>query len=695
MDICTKFRRSAIATAVCVALMAPQASLGGVTPITAIDAVEQQVNASTLATWKPAVASDADGDFVVAWSSGPSASPCVTSVRKYNANGSPATAEITVSSFATGCYTPPDVAMDADGDFVVAWTDLNIGGLTSYFDVVAQRFDSAGIPQGGLMEVATSAAAESDARVSMDADGDFALVWREIDGTSTIQLQRYDSSGVASGLQQMVNTVSGTMSSNEPDIAMDADGDLVVAWEELNNFLYARRYPLVGTPSTPITVPQSSGQVAQPRVAMDADGDFVVSWTDVTYPAFRLRAFASDGTAGTQQTVPGCSTDTRGDVTMDADGDIAVTCGYATGTAGASLTYVFRYDQAALLVDGNPVNSIVDGGWKSSTIAMDADGDMVVVWEPDVDSVNNNTYFRRYQGTEDVNLAITTSATPNPAPAGGALTYTATVTNNHDIVATGTTVSQNLYFGEVGSATAVDVSDTLPAGTSYVSASGTSWSCSETTGTVSCSLAGGLLPTNNSSVDITVTAPATPATLSNTASVTANQLDTVTTNNSDTLTTPMCNDYGSLALSAATASVAEDGASVTFSVSRSGGSCDAVSVDYATADGTATAGADYTATSGTLSWVAGDSANKSVTVPISEDTAVEGDEQFALALSNPSLATLGSPSGADVTITDNDVATTDPTTDPIVTSSGGGGGGAADPWWLALLSLPLLRRRRR
>jgi predicted extracellular nuclease len=79
-----------------------------------------------------------------------------------------------------------------------------------------------------------------------------------------------------------------------------------------------------------------------------------------------------------------------------------------------------------------------------------------------------------------------------------------------------------------------------------------------------------------------------------------------------------------------------------------------VSVNYTTVDGTATSGSDYTTTSGTLSFAAGNTL-MSVLVPILGDTSVEGDETFSVTLNNPSTgATLSNQSTGTVTILNDD-----------------------------------------
>ena len=71
-----------------------------------------------------------------------------------------------------------------------------------------------------------------------------------------------------------------------------------------------------------------------------------------------------------------------------------------------------------------------------------------------------------------------------------------------------------------------------------------------------------------------------------------------------------------------------------FAVTLNRAAAAAVSVDYATADGTATAGEDYTATSGTLTFTPGETA-RTVSVPLLDDAVDEGKETFVLRLSNP------------------------------------------------------------
>ena len=111
---------------------------------------------------------------------------------------------------------------------------------------------------------------------------------------------------------------------------------------------------------------------------------------------------------------------------------------------------------------------------------------------------------------------------------------------------------------------------------------------------------------------------------------------------------------GTAQFKSASYSVTESGGSVTVWVSRTGGSDGKVDVNYTTANGTATAGTDYVAKSGTLTWNNNNADDKSISIVINDDASLEGDEAFTVTLSSTEIP-LGAPSTTTVTIVDDEV----------------------------------------
>ena len=105
------------------------------------------------------------------------------------------------------------------------------------------------------------------------------------------------------------------------------------------------------------------------------------------------------------------------------------------------------------------------------------------------------------------------------------------------------------------------------------------------------------------------------------------------------------NDDGLLSVNNVTKAEGNSGAAAfTFTISLQNASTKTVSVDFATADGTATSGSDYAATSSTLSFAPGDT-SKTITVNVNGDTTVEPDENFFVNLSNAVNAAIGNGQG--------------------------------------------------
>jgi subtilisin family serine protease len=134
------------------------------------------------------------------------------------------------------------------------------------------------------------------------------------------------------------------------------------------------------------------------------------------------------------------------------------------------------------------------------------------------------------------------------------------------------------------------------------------------------------------------------------------------------LSAPVSQRY--LQFGAASYNVSESGSSITIPVTRLGGTTGAATVNYATENGTAMAGSDYTAKSGTLSFSAGIS-TAYISVAITNDVLIESSETFRVMLSNPTGANLGVPNSAVVTIVDNDANIEFESTAYSVTEGGG------------------------
>ena len=115
------------------------------------------------------------------------------------------------------------------------------------------------------------------------------------------------------------------------------------------------------------------------------------------------------------------------------------------------------------------------------------------------------------------------------------------------------------------------------------------------------------------------------------------------------------NDSPEPSLSIEPLTVDEGDGTATFTVTLSVPSAEQVTVDYATGDGTATAGADYTAANGTLTFAPGET-SKSIVVTIAGDTVDEDDETLSVTLGNAVNASIGQAVAAGTIVDDDEAA---------------------------------------
>ncbi|MBA7487033.1 hypothetical protein ES707_22595 [subsurface metagenome] len=241
--------------------------------------------------WRPWVAMDASGNFVICWNDRRYASQDDIYAQMYDAAGNPIGVNFRVDDDpGTNYQLMPSVAMDPSGNFVITWYDNRNGN----YDIYTQMYDAAGNPIGVNFRVDDDPGTSHQYYpvAAMDQAGNFVICWYDYrNGNYDIYAQRYDAAGTPLDINFIVNDDATTEGQDRPSIAMDQAGNFVICWEDKRNLyedIYAQRFDAVGTPiNTNFMVNDDLGQAAQwnPAVTMDPSGNrFVIMWMDFRDP---------------------------------------------------------------------------------------------------------------------------------------------------------------------------------------------------------------------------------------------------------------------------------------------------------------------------------------------------------------------------------------------------------------------------
>ena len=298
--------------------------------------------------------------------------------------------ETLANSTATNDQQHPKVAMDASGNFVIVWESWGTDG--DGYGIYFQRYNSAGTAQGS--ETKANFTTSNDQRmpdVAMDEDGDFVIVWQSDgqDGDNWgIYFQRYNSSGVAQGSQTRANT---TLTGRQamPKVAMAHDGSFGITWEDEGD-ITLRLYNSSGFASTSEITANSTTANTQnyPSIAMDASGNLVVVWQSYNLDGdgfgIYSQRFNSSGTEQGGETI--VNTTTAGhqespDVAMDEDGDFVVIWTDESKDGSNDGIYAQRFNAAGTAQGAETsVNSTTSGSQDNVSVDMNLDGFFVVSW---------------------------------------------------------------------------------------------------------------------------------------------------------------------------------------------------------------------------------------------------------------------------------------------------------------------------
>ena len=263
----------------------------------------------------PAVGMDEDGDALIAWEYGTGNQRRIQAVTRSAGAvlGIPATLPAT-----GGAAFIPEVAMAAGGAAVIAW----LGDDGTSAKVRALTVSPAGV-LGPLETLSTAPVDAENVGVGIDDDGDAVVSWLRFTNQHFRVHARTLSGGSAVGGQHTLST--GGQDAFRPDVAVAADGSSVVTWQRFDGDDFrVQAVPLsaAGVPGTVETLSASGSDGNDPDAAIDADGDSVITWDRSGDARIHARTITASGSVGTRADISDAGQPaSQAQVAVDAGGD--------------------------------------------------------------------------------------------------------------------------------------------------------------------------------------------------------------------------------------------------------------------------------------------------------------------------------------------------------------------------------------
>ncbi|HTU12232.1 MAG TPA: Ig-like domain-containing protein [Allosphingosinicella sp.] len=373
---------------------------------------EVRVNSFTLYDQKePAIATFADGSYVVVWSSLRDGDGTGIYAQRFAASGARLGGEVRVNSSTAGSQYGATVAALTGGGYVVTWT----GDGEDDGNIYAQRFDAAGATLGPEVQVNGDPNEKGDATVTALADGGYVVVWEvSLEDVPSgfeaqIQARRYDAAGVALGTVTLVSTTVHELEA--PRVAALPGGGYVLAWTYFGADgdgagIYAQRFDASGTALGGAALVNSvtASDQLDPSIAVLADGGYVIAWASSNqdgggYGIYAQRFDAAGGAVGAafRVNVITANDQVSPEVAALANGGFVVTWESALQDGSGFGIYARRYTAAGGGAPEVRVNTRTIVDQVEPAVAALPGGNFIIAWASNrQDASNYGIYAQRF-----------------------------------------------------------------------------------------------------------------------------------------------------------------------------------------------------------------------------------------------------------------------------------------------------------
>jgi hypothetical protein len=347
--------------------------------------------ASAIAQFNPVNATSSNGSSVVVFAD--TLSPFVEQknfqihAQRLNSAGAKVGPEILVSTSPLA-EEFPSVAIDSKGDFVVSWQATQANGNTF---ILAQKFNPSGNAVGGVVQVAVGTFAQTEAHVAMDANGDFVVAYTRDtnDNNPDVFAKLYNVN------EQLVTTVSVATSSSpetDPSVAMTPDGRFYVAYQvetPTTNDVLVKEYSAQGALLQAETV--AVGAFA-PSVAVDNLGNAVVAYvqqnsSNTSIEARRVSYLGGLGPVLNIATPNGKFNDLSPSVALKPDGSGAFVVSYQVQPQTIIFVAASQPTETGMVAEVSPTNAITTlnvGSVDELTVSINPSGQYLLTYDESV-----------------------------------------------------------------------------------------------------------------------------------------------------------------------------------------------------------------------------------------------------------------------------------------------------------------------
>jgi len=369
------------------------------------------------ASEKPAVAGAPSGSFLAAWDGSSPLDLQGVTARLFGANGAPLGNDFAVDSNKLPPQSDAAIASDALGNYIVAWSAV----LSGSSEILAQRFTAAGKTNGKVIRVNVDpvppAIAPDDFKpaVTFTPDGGFVVVWISLvppslvaNSVPLVLARRFNPAGLPTGPQVQLNT--GLVSGDRPSVCSDGAGRYIAAWPAVDGYhpFEPSKFGISARRVSPAGVFMGGEMIVAPPLAVDSSvsiscgkrNTFAIVWDSDQAPAPPLggilvqrftRAGRPNGTpalaAGGQRLMRNPS------VTYDPNGNFIVA--WQGDDSEKSGIFFRRFNAAGVPLEDQVTIHSVDLGMPRpvgpEVTHVGATGGLVVVW-----GGSSGLYGRRY-----------------------------------------------------------------------------------------------------------------------------------------------------------------------------------------------------------------------------------------------------------------------------------------------------------